>query len=158
MEPSHSRPKRTETSLNKKMTLSRGPCKGPILLLLYSIPSPPATTVTYMKTPTGLDSFPIIFSPIDSLTSASVLLILCSPSTSQPCQFSPEDADSMFLRNVGTNLQNHTAPKPKTTPSVLTSAVIRLNWRGFKTHNDPFGIVPIQRAVLYLNVRSRYCR
>jgi len=30
------------------------------------------------------------------------------------CSFSPEDGDSMFLRNVEIDLRNHTAPKSKT--------------------------------------------
>jgi hypothetical protein len=33
--------------------------------------------------------------------------------------FSPEDADSIFLRNVGIDLRYHTAPKPNTTSEYL---------------------------------------
>jgi hypothetical protein len=32
------------------------------------------------------------------------------------CRYSPEHGDSMFLRNAGIDLRNHTAPKPNTTP------------------------------------------
>jgi hypothetical protein len=39
------------------------------------------------------------------------------PSTSQHRQFSPEDRDSMFLRNVGIYQRVYTAPKPRSSSS-----------------------------------------
>jgi hypothetical protein len=41
--------------------------------------------------------------------------------TAELSSFIPEDGHSMFLRNAGINLQNHTAPKPKTTPKSATN-------------------------------------
>jgi hypothetical protein len=45
--------------------------------------------------------------------------ILYKSSTSQPCHFSLEDVNSIFLRNVGIDLRNHEAPAPKTTPALF---------------------------------------
>jgi hypothetical protein len=61
------------------------------------------------------------FSHIASLWLAPFLLafipqILRTSSPSQPCHFSPEDGDSMFLWNVVIDVQNQTMPNPKTTP------------------------------------------
>jgi len=42
---------------------------------------------------------------------------LYKPSTSQSCHLSPEDGDSMYLQNIGIDLQNNMVPKPKSTPT-----------------------------------------
>jgi len=51
---------------------------------------------------------------IGSLPSTLALHVLYNQSTYLPCTSAPEDGDSMFLRNVDTYLQIHTAPKSKT--------------------------------------------
>jgi hypothetical protein len=48
------------------------------------------------------------------IPSAVFPLTLPNPCTSQLYHFSPEDGDSIFLRNVCICLQNYTAQKPKT--------------------------------------------
>jgi hypothetical protein len=55
------------------------------------------------------------FSLIGLFTSAFPPQTLHKLSTYQLCHYSPEDGNSMFLRNVGIDLRNQTASKPKTT-------------------------------------------
>jgi hypothetical protein len=54
---------------------------------------------------------------IGYLPSVFISQILFKPYAFQPCHSSPEDGDSMFLRNVGVYIRNHTARKPKRTPT-----------------------------------------
>jgi hypothetical protein len=42
------------------------------------------------------------------------LKIVYIPTIFLPSHFSPEDGNSIFLRNIGLNLRNHTKPKHKT--------------------------------------------
>jgi hypothetical protein len=59
------------------------------------------------------------FPPIPCLWLAHFLglpsLTPYNTSTSQLCHFNYEDGDSMFLWNIGIDLWNYVAPKPKTT-------------------------------------------
>jgi hypothetical protein len=65
-----------------------------------------------------------VFLVSDGLTPSTFLpLTLYNTSTSQLCNFSPEDGDSMFLWNIGIYLQNYMAPIPK-----LTSTSSALLW------------------------------
>jgi hypothetical protein len=51
------------------------------------------------------------------------------PSPSQLCHISPEDGDIMFLQNVGTDLQNYTAPKPKITLALCVKTfIVHCEW------------------------------
>jgi len=87
-------------------------------------------SVICLKAPYWSGSFfPYSLSLIGPFPSAFLPQTLYKPSTFQLCHFRPEDGDSMFLRNVGIDLRNHTAPKPKTTPTSLVTAVRTSNVR-----------------------------
>jgi hypothetical protein len=71
--------------------------------------------------------FPILLVPDGTFPSAFLPQILCKLSSSNVGQFRPEDGGSMFLQNLGIDLQNHMAPKLKSAPtsySVLFSCGI----------------------------------
>jgi hypothetical protein len=99
---------------NKNMTPSGGPWKGPTFS--YFTPYSISLSVEYMKAPYWSGSFfPHTFSLIGPFPSVFLPQTLYRPSTSHRFNFSPEDGYTMFLRNAGSELQNHMVPKTKTT-------------------------------------------
>jgi hypothetical protein len=48
------------------------------------------------------------------------------PSTFQLYHFNPVDGDSIFLRNFGIDLRNHTELNPKTTPTSLPDMLLKV--------------------------------
>jgi hypothetical protein len=89
------------------MVPSSGPWKGIFLITPYSARPP---SLPGWRVPLG----PVPVLQLAPLALAVAPQILYKPSTSWPCHFIPADEDSMFLQNVGIDLRNHMAPKPKT--------------------------------------------
>jgi hypothetical protein len=56
-----------------------------------------------------------------------------------------EDGDSMFLRNVGIDLQIHTTPKPKTS----TTTTIAVFTENHKTHKYKIELLTVKVAGTY---------
>jgi hypothetical protein len=76
------------------------------------------TDIHKVRSKSGPENFP----PHPSLAhSLSLPFLYIDPSTSLYRQFSPEDGDSIFLRNVGIYRRVYTAPKPRRTSSINRS-------------------------------------
>jgi hypothetical protein len=85
---------------------------GPIFILLHPLSNPPL--LHPWRLPIVPDPFfPYSLSLIGPFPLAFLPQALYNPSTFHLCHFRPEDGDSMFLRNVGIDLRNHTAPHPR---------------------------------------------